>query len=168
MSRARPTAAYLVLGLVESLGEATPYDLKNVAASSTNFFFMLPHTQIYTQCERLVEEGLLDETREEQGRRRRLLTVTSAGADALSAWRADPTVVPVEARDLALLKLFLGADPGVIGPEQIRMHREQLERYRAMAAAGDELPRGAHAALDYGLRYEEALVEFWTERVDEH
>lgn len=166
MSRSLPTAAYLVLGLVESLGEATPYDLKNVAARSTNFFFMLPHTQIYTQCERLVGEGLLDEDREEQGRRRRLLTITRSGADALAQWRADPTAVPVEARDLALLKLFLGADPEVIGPEQVRVHRERLEQYRAMAAGADGLPEGVRAALDYGLRYESALVDFWSERVD--
>lgn len=166
MSRPLPTAAYLVLGLVESLGQATPYDLKHVAASSTNFFFMLPHTQIYTQCERLVAAGLLDETREEEGRRRRQLTITSEGAQALEGWRADPTVVPVEARDLALLKLFLGADPAVIGPEQVRVHRERLEQYREMAAAGDELPEGVQAALDYGLRYEEALVDFWSERVE--
>lgn len=57
-----------------------------------------------------MEAGLLDETREERGWRRRLLTITPAGADALVHWRQDPTVVPVEARDLALLKLFLGDD----------------------------------------------------------
>lgn len=163
MSRALPTAAYLVLGLVEQLGEATPYALKSVAASSTNFLFMLPHTQIYTQCEKLVTAGLLAETREDSGRRRRLLSITPAGSEALQAWRDDPTVVPVEARDLALLKIFLGADPAVIGPDQVDAHRAQLERYREMAsAAGEDLPDGVRAALVFGTRYEEALVEFWS------
>lgn len=166
MSRALPTAAHLVLGLVEQLGQASPYDLKSFAATSTNFLFMLPHTQIYTQCEKLVAQGLLHETRESQGRRRRLLSITPAGAAALQEWRDDPTVVPVEARDLALLKIFLGADPAVIGPDQVVAHRAQLERYREMTALGQDLPDGVRAALDFGTRYEEALVEFWSDLVD--
>lgn len=166
MNRPLPTAAHLVLGLVEQLGEATPYDLKTVAANSTNFLFQLPHTQIYTQCERLVAAGLLHERREETGRRRRLLTITEAGAATLQEWRDDPTAVPVEARDLALLKLFLGADPTVIGPEQVEAHRAQLERYCSMAEAGDDMPDGARAALVFGTRYEETLVEFWSNLVE--
>lgn len=166
MSRPLPTAAHLVLGLVEQLGEATPYDLKTFAANSTNFLFQLPHTQIYTQCEKLVAHGLLDERREDGGRRRRLLTITDAGAEALQEWRDDPTVVPVEARDLALLKIFLGADPAVIGPDQVDAHQAQLERYRVMADGGPDLPDGVRAALDFGLRYEEALVQFWSTLVN--
>lgn len=166
MSRALPTAAFLVLGFVERMGEATPYDLKTFAARSTNFVFMLPHTQIYTQCERLVGESLLDERREEGGRRRRLLTITEGGRRALDDWRADSTPVPVEARDLALLKVFFGADPKVIGPEQVRMHRERLAQYRELEALRSDLPDGVQATLDFGLRYEKALVEFWTEYVE--
>lgn len=166
MSRPLPTAAHLVLGLVEQLGEATPYDLKSVAANSTNFLFMLPHTQIYTQCEKLVEAGLLDEERETKGRRRRLLRITPAGAAALQEWRDDPTVVPVEARDLALLKIFLGADPGVIGPDQVRAHTAQLERYQEMAAAAPDMADGVRAALVFGMKYEEALVQFWSALVE--
>lgn len=167
MSRPLPTAAHVVLGLVEQLGEATPYDLKTVAAGTTNFLFQLPHTQIYTQCEKLVAAGLLDERRETEGRRRRVLTITEAGSTAMQEWRDDPTVVPVEARDLALLKIFMGAEPAVIGPEQVTAHRAQLARYREMAASGgEEMPEGMRAALDFGTRYEETLVEFWSELVD--
>lgn len=165
MSRPLPTAAHLVLGLVEQLGEATPYDLKAVAANSTNFLFQLPHTQIYTQCEKLVAQGLLDETRETGGRRRRVLSITDDGARVLQAWRDDPTVVPVEARDLALLKIFLGADPSVIGPDQVLAHRAQLTRYREMAAGAPDMAEGIRAALVFGMRYEEALVEFWSSLV---
>lgn len=168
MSRPLPTAAHLVLGLVEQLGKATPYDLKTVAASSTNFLFQLPHTQIYTQCERLVAEGLLHERREEGGRRRRVLTITDAGTQALQQWRDDPTVVPVEARDLGLLKIFLGADPAVIGPDQVAAHRAQLERYRRMAAeGGDDMPGGMRAALTFGTQYQQTLVEFWSTLVEQ-
>ena len=74
--------------------------------------------------------------------------------------------MPVEARDLALLKIFLGADPAVIGPDQVVAHRAQLERYREMTALGQDLPDGVRAALDFGTRYEEALVEFWSDLVD--
>lgn len=40
-----------------------------------------------------------------------MLTITDAGREALQKWRDDPTVVPVEARDLGLLKIFLVSEP---------------------------------------------------------
>ena len=95
-----------------------------------------------------------------------LLRITPAGAAALQEWRDDPTVVPVEARDLALLKIFLGADPGVIGPDQVRAHTAQLERYQEMAAAAPDMADGVRAALVFGMKYEEALVQFWSALVE--
>src|SRR5271170_4958152 len=55
-------ASYMVLGLVELAGQATPYDLKRVAQMSTNYFWSIPHTQLYSECARLAGEGLLDES----------------------------------------------------------------------------------------------------------
>src|SRR6202166_3023959 len=73
MSSPRLTeTSYIVLGLIEQIGPATPYDLKRVAQLSTVNFWSVPHTQLYTECARLAEEGLLTERREESGRRRRV------------------------------------------------------------------------------------------------
>src|SRR5262249_13249301 len=82
--------SYIVLGLLEACEPATPYDLKQVAKQSTMHFWHVPHTQIYTECARLGEAGLLSETREHEGRRRRVYRLTDRGRDAMARWRADP------------------------------------------------------------------------------
>ncbi len=71
--------SYIVLGLLEQAGKGTPYDLKQAAQISTNNFWTVPHTQIYTECARLAGEGLLEEEREASGRRRRLYSLTDRG-----------------------------------------------------------------------------------------
>ncbi|AKU16694.1 PadR family transcriptional regulator [Luteipulveratus mongoliensis] len=156
------TASYLVLGLVDMLGEASPYALKQAAADYVAPFWSLPHTQIYVQADKLVESGLLRQDQETDGRRRRILTITEEGREALNSWRADPTAVPVEARDLGLLKLFFGADSKVIGPAQVEHHSQRLAGYEEMKAGGSRMPDGAAATLEFGIRYERALVAFWS------
>jgi PadR family transcriptional regulator, regulatory protein AphA len=38
--------SYVVLGLVEQAGEATPYDLKQIVAATVGGFFSIPHSQL--------------------------------------------------------------------------------------------------------------------------
>lgn len=62
MSVPRLTAvSYMVLGLIERAGEATPYQLKQVAARSVGNFWSIQHAQLYTEPERLAAAGLLAE-----------------------------------------------------------------------------------------------------------
>ena len=68
--RLTPTS-YLVLTLIEAMEPATPYDLKRAAAEGIGNLWALPHTQLYAECGRLAEAGLLTEEREADGRRRR-------------------------------------------------------------------------------------------------
>src|SRR3954453_19415958 len=98
--------SYAVLGLLDQAGPATPYQLKQLAQVSIFHFWAIPHTQIYTECGRLAEAGLLDERREESGRRRRIYTLSAAGRRELDEWRADPETDLYEIRDPGLLKLF--------------------------------------------------------------
>jgi len=59
MADARLTPpSYLVLGIIDKLGEASPYDVKVEAARTVAPFWTRPHAQVYTQCDRLVETGL--------------------------------------------------------------------------------------------------------------
>jgi PadR family transcriptional regulator, regulatory protein AphA len=58
--------SYIVLGLLDLAGEATPSDLKRVSQMSTRNFWSVPHTQLPSECARLACEGLLME-RQEQG-----------------------------------------------------------------------------------------------------
>ena len=80
--RLTPTS-YVVLGLLERLGPATPYDLKCAAQLGVSNFWSLPHAQLYVEPARLATAGLLNE-RQEQGGRRRLC---ARGAQDDIVWR---------------------------------------------------------------------------------
>src|ERR1700689_284650 len=81
--RLTPTS-YIVLGLLEQGEPATPYDLKQIAQVSTSNFWSVPHTQLYTECARLAREGLLDESLEQTGRRRRTYRLTGRASELLA------------------------------------------------------------------------------------
>jgi PadR family transcriptional regulator AphA len=162
--RLTPTS-YIVLGLLELCGEATPYELKQLVAESVGYFWSLQHAQLYTEPERLARAGFLDERREETGRRRKHYTLTAKGREALAAWRAEPTASLTELREPALLKLFFGADADRLAEVQVQAHRERLAEYRAIhARLPDEIPDGPRLALEAGIEAEQAFVAFW-ERV---
>ena len=82
--------SYAVLGLLDLFEPATPYQLKQVAQVSIFHFWSIPHTQLYTECARLAEAGLLDERREEGGRRRRIYRLSAAGRKALRGVASRP------------------------------------------------------------------------------
>src|ERR1044072_8392571 len=83
--------SYVVLGLIDQLGSATPYDLKRAAAAGVGHFWSLPHPQPSSQPTPRAEAGYLEERRESEGRRRRVYTLTKRGRDALAEWRSAPT-----------------------------------------------------------------------------
>src|SRR5436309_1956962 len=125
-----PTS-YVVLGLVALLGEATSYDMKRLVGMSIGYFWTFPHSQLYAEPDRLVKMGLLEEEREEGGRRRRLYSITEAGFEELKDWLADPETPPIEMRDTATLKLFFGS---FSSPENVRKLAEtQLQTYQREA-----------------------------------
>ncbi|MEV6313720.1 PadR family transcriptional regulator [Streptomyces sp. NPDC051776] len=156
------TPSYLVLGIIDTLGEATPYDVKVEAARTVAPFWAMPHAQVYAQCDRLVDGGLLSEVRQTSGRNRRLMKLTEAGREALAAWLADPSFVPVEAREHGILKLWFGARPEVLAPVQFAEHRGLLEGYEELAEdVGPLLTRGQREALEFGIRYERMMLDFW-------
>jgi PadR family transcriptional regulator, regulatory protein AphA len=158
--------SYIVLGLLEQLGPSTPYDLKRVSQASTVNFWNVPHTQLYTECARLAKEGLLDEQREQTGRRRRVYTLTERGRQALEQWRSEPTEKLEEVRDIGTLKLFFGADPARLAAGQLAAHQRQLEvceqLYEQLRAQGPEAPRGWLLALEVGIGHEREFVRFWS------
>jgi PadR family transcriptional regulator AphA len=163
MSSPRLTeTSYIVLGLIEQIGPATPYDLKRVAQLSTVNFWSVPHTQLYSECARLAEEGLLSERREESGRRRRIYRVTERGRRALESWRSEPTGDLEQVRDPATLKLFLGGDPATLAPAQIEAHRSQLAAYEELSANAPPAPEGWRLALEAGIGHEREFIRFWT------
>ncbi len=154
--------SYIVLGLLEHLQPATAYDIKRFAQESTVNFWSLPHTQLYTECQRLVESGLLAEEREQDGRRRRIYSLTASGRDALASWRAEPTAQLYELRDVATLKLFFGADPVALAATQVQAHENRLKHYRELKASLADAPEGWRLALEVGIGHEREYIRFWS------
>jgi PadR family transcriptional regulator, regulatory protein AphA len=160
--RLTPTS-YVVLGLIEQMQPASPYDLKRAVAMGVGQFWSLPHTQLYSECTRLAEAGLLTERREESGRRRRIYRLTKEGANELDRWRSEPTGELYELRDAGLLKLFFGADPKTLAPPQLEAHGERLREYEEVLEQCREMnaPAGIIHAIEAGIGHEREYVRFW-------
>jgi DNA-binding PadR family transcriptional regulator len=161
--RLTPTS-YIVLGLVDAVGEATPYELKRIVAAGVGNFWSLQHAQLYTETTRLAAGGYLEETREDRGRRRKLYRLTDRGRAALRDWVTTPTREFTELRDLALLKLFFGADPASLAREQLEVHEAKLGEYERLRSqlAGASAPEGPRLTLESGIGHEREWVRFWS------
>src|SRR3954451_17110181 len=103
--------SYALLALVDQLGEATPYEIKQAMDSSIENFWAVPHTTAYEEPARLASGGYMSVQQEEGGRRRKTYALTDEGRTALAAWASDPTWTPPQIRDETVLKVFAGADP---------------------------------------------------------
>ena len=160
--------SYLVLGITALRGPSTPYDLKRFVQLSIGHFWPFPHTQLYAEPERLAEAGLLEETREEGGRRRRHYTITDAGRERLGEWLEEPVTSPTEIRDLGVLKLFFseltGTDEIVaLAHEQAAAHRAKLAIYDGLMERFADRPELATRLLsvELGTRLALAAASFW-------
>ena len=155
--------SYVVLGLVDQAGEATPYDLKQIVAATIANFFSIPHSQIYAEPERLAKAGYLTERRERSGRRRKHYALTQMGREALAEWLRTPTEELYELRDPGLLKLAFGSDPQELARTQLAAHERRLAELRTMArtleAAG--AAEGARLVAEAGLGHEREYIRFW-------
>ena len=173
--RLTPTS-YLVLGLLGREGPSTPYELERHVGATLGNFWSFPHTLLYSEPARLAGLGLVTETREHDGRRRRVFTITEAGLHALQTWLDQPHGEPTELRDLGLLQLFFAdlAPPTArlrLAAQQLASHRAKLVAYEEDArlewrpgASGRGQRTVEHwrgATLRMGLLYERAAVEFW-------
>jgi PadR family transcriptional regulator, regulatory protein AphA len=158
------TTSYIVLGLLSFSGPATPYDLKQMVAATVGHFWSLPHSQLYAEPTRLARAGYVTENQEDGGRRRKLYTLTDSGRDAFDDWLGTLTPELYMLRDLALLKLFFGADLQHLAEIQLETHRKRLAEYEALhehlTGPG---PAGPRLSLELGIRHERETVAFWTE-----
>lgn len=164
--------SYVILGLLAQNGPSTPYELKAAVSRSIGNFWSFPHTQLYTEPDRLLAAGLVRVKQEEGGRRRRTFTINAAGRRELGAWLSTAAPFSRELRDLGLLKLFFGglADPAelvALATEQEKAHRAKLQDFESLAAEGREGgDPHRRSVLRMGLLYERAAVRFWAEIAD--
>ena len=162
--------SYIVLGLIELAGgEATPYALKQLVPRTVGHFWSVQHAQLYSEPARLADAGLLDEQREQGGRRRRLYSLTAAGRKALDEWRARPSGELVELRAPGVLQLFFGADPAELAPLQAQAYRRELAELETIKKGdtGDG-PRGSWLAVEAGIRASRSAAEFWEDLARRH
>jgi PadR family transcriptional regulator, regulatory protein AphA len=169
-----PASSYVVLGLIAQHGPLTPYDMKRCVADGVGYFWEFPHSQLYVEPPRLVELGLLEESREAEGRRRRLFSLTDAGRAVLLDWVREVDAAPTEIRDHGLLKLFFGRlatgeDVTALARGHVAAHAAKLADYRRIDERMARSPELAHqrATLRMGLLFEQAAVEFWRRIVDD-
>jgi DNA-binding PadR family transcriptional regulator len=153
--------SFAVLSLLQMLGEATPYDLKQALERSIENFWPVPHTTFYAEPERLAKAGLLAERREPGGRRRRLYSLTEAGGAALHEWRESPILAPPQLRDEGVLKLFAGGDPAHYLRARHAFYKDKLAELDAYldACPDEERYRGVRASLIAGTTYNRLMLE---------
>jgi PadR family transcriptional regulator AphA len=161
--------SYIVLGLVDGLGEASPYDLKRAVARSVGNFWSVPHSQVYREAARLERAGCLRSRQERTpgGRRRRVYRLEPRGEQELERWRNEPPQALPDLRDPGLLKLHFGADPRPLAQARRAAHQHKLEEYEARRRLDrGDAPRGAWLTLEAGIAHEREWVRFWSAIAD--
>src|SRR3984957_4668970 len=168
------TTSYAVMSLLDTFGEATPYELKQTLEHTIENFWPVPHTTFYDEPARLAQAAYLSHSQEQGGRRRKRYALTDAGREALSAWANAPGAPPSQYRDEGLLKVFAGADPQVVFAGRGAWHRAKLAELEGYMEALECEPsgaiearwRGAHRTLVGGIAYPRQLAEIF-ERLGE-
>lgn len=156
------TTSYAVLTLVEHLGEATPYDLKQALEKSVENFWHVPHTTFYAEPDRLVSGGYLTLQRESGGRRRKIYSLTEQGTKALREWAHSPDTAPPQLRDEGVLKIFAGADPASVFAGRRDWHLakiEELQGYLDNLTGEDAPTQASRATLIAGLTYHRTTLD---------
>ena len=157
-------AAYLILSLVDEIGQATAYDLKVAVRSGAGHAWPLPHTQVYETCRALAARRLLDERLEEHGRRRRFFSLSSSGCAVLAHWRSTPTTDDVAIHDPGLLQLYCRVPLRDLAPVRAAVHRRRLAVVRAQQNRIPPLTcQHLAMALTAAAKREQLSISFWEE-----
>lgn len=141
------------------------WDLWTAAATFLGDFWTVTRSQVYRELAAMADAGLV--RAEEAGPRdRRPYAITDAGREAFGRWlQADPGEEHI--RYPLLLKMSFGR---FLAPDRLRafvathrrIHADRLDRYCSLLpgveAGGDAFAR---ATLDFGIRYETAVLEWF-------
>ena len=157
------TAASL-LGFLHA-GPMTGWDLMATAELVIGDFWSLTRSQVYRELAAMDRAGLV--TAGETGPRdRRPYSLTEAGRAAFREWlEREPG--PEQIRYPLLLTIAFGRH---LAPERLAafvashrgVHASRLEKYQALRAdTGEALDPFAAATLDFGIRYEQAVLEWF-------
>jgi DNA-binding PadR family transcriptional regulator len=162
------TTSYALLALLDQLGEASSYDIKQALDQSIENFWPVPHTTAYEEPARLAEGGYLTVKQEPAGRRRKSYSLTGAGRQALRAWADEEAASPPQLRDEFVLKIFAGADPAPMVDERIAWHRAKLVELQGYLDNLRDIEgwEGSERTLLAGLAYHRKMIEMIEELRD--
>jgi len=159
------STSYALLALLEQMGEATPYEIKQAMDRSIENFWPVPHTTAYEEPARLAGGGYLSVHQEEGGRRRKTYSLTEEGKAALAEWARQPEAAPPQVRDEVILKVFAGADPTLFLEPRRTWHREKLAELEGYLeeVRGDPAWRHSELTLTAGVVYHRKMLEMLDE-----
>lgn len=153
--------SYAVFSLLDLLGEATVYELKQLLERSIENFWPIPHTTFYAEPERLAGAGYLRSQQERGGRRRKRYALTDRGRAALAEWVQTTDVAPPQYRDEGILKIFAGADPRPIMAARREWHTQKLAELHGCLQDVRESggAAGVERSLVAGISYHRQMLE---------
>ncbi len=122
--------SYLILGMLRK-GPKSGYEIKAQADISTRFFWAISYGQIYPELKRLDQAGLIEGvTDPEDGRQRRVYSITASGEEALREWLTHTGELHSEMRHEGVLRFFFA---------DALDHEERVELLHAMRARHERL-----------------------------
>lgn len=146
------------------------YDVKQFLDRTVAHFWNESYGQIYPTLKHLEADGLVEGRDNEDGRGRRVYTLTALGLDALRGWLTETPQPDVPRYEMSLKLFFADQLPLDETLAHLRVHRERhatlLNAYREKAdQLSDQLADSARlpfwlAVVDGGIRYSELVVEW--------
>ncbi|BDT90723.1 MULTISPECIES: PadR family transcriptional regulator [Nocardia] len=159
------TAASL-LGFLHE-GPMSGWDLVTEAQDRIGDFWTITQSQVYRELATMDAAGLVEKG-ETGARERTPYHITEAGREAFLEWVArDPGGETIRVPLLLTLSFGKHLDrdrlDGIIAANR-EIHQARLTRY--LAEDPEEMPTFARATLDFGIRYERAVLE-WFDQLPE-
>ncbi|MGJ3509834.1 PadR family transcriptional regulator [Enemella sp. A6] len=158
----------VVLGLLETVGPQTSYELWRNVELSVSFFWSVARSQLYAEPQRLEGLGLVTSTQETSGRRRRVFAITRDGREALLDWLGQQPGA-AQYYDPAMLRLFFtDAAPDLVAPLAQRRVEELIEMLDFLEQPGLGGTQPNHRrVLSWGRLTVRADLAFWRSVLDD-
>lgn len=171
MSKGQGALRYALLGLLAG-SPGTGYALKKRFAIELASSWHAETSQIYPELARLVEDGLISEV-SRGARGSRTYSITDAGLDELVRWLKE-TEPNRASRNESLMRLFFfflldDEESAELFRRETAYHRQILSGYEGwkerLAKTNIYTERFNQIVLDWGIRYEQAFIEWleWAE-----
>jgi DNA-binding PadR family transcriptional regulator len=166
--RLNATAAAL-LGLLHE-GPMTGWELIGCAQERIGEFWSLTQSQVYRELTAMAQRGLVD-VGPPGPRERKPYALTDAGRSAFAEWvaltpGADQVRIPL-LLTIAFAQHLPAERLAAVVAEHRQVHADRLARYRehraALDAAGGDggIPAARLATLEFGLRHEQAVLDWF-------